>query len=107
MTTETEHYEAWVCTDCYYAYHGLDEDETEAPDSEPLGLIDPAADVSDNTCSSHDGGDETACIQCSQTGYEDGITEFSWSRCDGCGSHLGGSRYRLAVWPTTTTTNGA
>jgi hypothetical protein len=25
----------------------------------------------------------------------EGIDEFSWSSCDGCGSSLGGSRYRL------------
>lgn len=28
----------------------------------------------------------------------DGIDEFSRSSCDGCGSTLGGARYRLALW---------
>lgn len=27
----------------------------------------------------------------------DGRTEFTWTSCDGCHSHLGGSRHRLAV----------
>jgi hypothetical protein len=28
----------------------------------------------------------------------EGIDEFSWSSCEGCGSGLGGSRYRLALY---------
>lgn len=31
----------------------------------------------------------------SETG--EGINEFSWRRCDCCGSNLGGSRHRFAV----------
>ena len=31
----------------------------------------------------------------SETG--EGVFIFSLSRCDGCGSHLGGDRYRMAV----------
>jgi len=27
-----------------------------------------------------------------------GIHDFSWSACEGCGSTLGGARYRFAVW---------
>lgn len=30
--------------------------------------------------------------------YDTGIDEFSMSSCDGCGSHLGGARYRFALW---------
>ena len=87
-----------VCTDCYYAHHGL-EDDGPTPDREPLGLVDPADEITDNTCSNHDGDDENACTYCGQDGYETGETEFSWSSCEGCGSNLGGARYRLAVWP--------
>lgn len=31
--------------------------------------------------------------------YGDGHTDFTWSACQGCGSHLGGSRERLAIHP--------
>jgi hypothetical protein len=97
MSTTREHSDAWVCVDCYFAHHGAD--ESDAPtDREPLSLIDDGAEVTDNTCSSHDGDDETACEYCGQTDYENGIQEFSWRSCEGCGSTLGGARYRLAVW---------
>jgi hypothetical protein len=67
--------------------------------------------ISDYTCSNHevyqlddeDAGynDTTVCPHCGQDGYEDGITEFTWRSCDGCNSHLGGQRYRLAIhWET-------
>jgi hypothetical protein len=78
-----------VCTDCYFAYHyGMTEvdeqwfaGESDSPaDRKPLGLLD-GYDVSDNTNS--------------ETG--DGIDEFSSSWCQGCGSTLGGARYRLAL----------
>lgn len=29
---------------------------------------------------------------------EDCESNFSWSRCDGCGSPLGGDRHRIAIW---------
>ena len=76
-------------------------------DSEPLSQLD-GLDLYDNTCSNHsvedvyddDGdrtGDTTECPECGHDDWEDGITDFSWSRCGGCGSMLGGSRYRLHV----------
>jgi hypothetical protein len=85
--------DVWVCTDCYFAHHyGPYQDEngvwfsnfnSDTPsDREPLSRIVGATYVADNTDS--------------ETG--DGVDEFSWSTCDGCGSTLGGSRYRLAVW---------
>jgi hypothetical protein len=74
---------------------------------EPLGLLE-GFEVADNTCSNHYYGQEpeedehgvliSPCDQCGMTTWEDGITDFSWSRCHGCGSHLGGSRYRLSLW---------
>ena len=89
MSTRT-YSDVWVCVDCYVSHHyGAHEHEGEwfagdgdSPcDGEPLTLL---ADfhLADNTDA--------------ETG--DGIDGFSWSRCDGCGSTLGGSRYRLAVW---------
>ena len=68
--------------------------------------------ISDNTCSDHetedtydeDGdatGDTTPCPHCDQTGHG-GIVDFTWQFCDGCRTHLGGNRYRLAIhWETT------
>jgi ribosomal protein L37AE/L43A len=121
MTTRS-YSDVWVCVDCYFAHHyGATEvdgqwfaGESDRPceSGEPLRLLDDY-ETSDNTCSDHavedlydeDGdhtGETTVCDFCGQTGYEDGEQEFSWSRCDGCGSHLGGSRYRLAIWTTNT-----
>jgi hypothetical protein len=90
--------DAWVCTDCYFAHHygylqhnraylvGPDFDpDKDVAECEPLALL-AGLDLSDNVDS------ET----------ENGIAEFSWTSCDGCGSRLGGSRYRLAVWKVTT-----
>ena len=78
--------------------------ESDEPcELEPLGKLDDV-DLSDNTCSDHDADEtrdddyeliEIPCTHCGQTGYENGIQEFSWSSCGGCGSNLGGSRYRL------------
>lgn len=95
----SEHYDIWVCVDCYFAHHyGAHEHdgqwfagESDTPaDREPLALlstvakyVSPWADVTDNTDS--------------ETG--EGIDPFSSSACEGCGSPLGGARYRLAVWP--------
>jgi len=83
-----------VCTDCYFAHHyGAHEHdgewfagESDSPaDREPL-----------NKLAGYDLADDTD----SETG--DGIEDFSWSSCDGCGSLLGGSRHRLAVFETVT-----
>ncbi len=82
--------EAWVCTDCYFAHHyGAHEHEGQwfagesdtAADREPLCKLE-GYELADNTDS--------------ETG--EGMDEFSWRSCDGCGSTLGGARYRLAVF---------
>lgn len=105
MSTRT-HHDAWVCTDCYFAHHyGRHQDdqgnwfagESDIPaDCPPLDML-TSYELSDNTCSNHD-VEGHPCAQCGREDYEDGIDTFSSSRCEGCGSHLGGSRYRLAVW---------
>lgn len=77
-----------VCEDCYFAHHyGMHEhngqwfagDTDIAANREPLSRC-TGVELADNTDS------ETS----------EGITTFSWSSCEGCGSNLGGSRYRLA-----------
>jgi len=51
-------------------------------------------------CPDCDNG-HTACEYCGRADDETGITEFTWRSCDGCNSHLGGGRYRLAIhWET-------
>ncbi len=94
MTAEqpaTDFYDVWVCVDCYFAHHyGAHEHdgqwfagESDSPsDRMPLGLISDDVQITDNTDS--------------ESG--EGIDEFSRQRCGGCGSSLGGNRYRLAVW---------
>lgn len=88
--SEHEHGNAEVCVDCYFAHHyGAIErngqwfagESDVAADREPLALL-AGYELADNTDS------ET----------EEGITTFSWSSCEGCGSMLGGSRYRLALF---------
>lgn len=97
MSTTTDHGDVYVCTDCYFAHHyGYRSEPFEArtryligPDytadvstlTRPLWLVDDLH-VADNTDS--------------ETG--EGIHDFSWSSCEGCGSHLGGSRYRLHLY---------
>lgn len=77
-------------------------------DREPLNRLD-GYDLFDNTCSNHyyeqdpQPTDEfevydVACDHCGHNGPENGIQEFSRSQCGGCGSMLGGSRYRLACY---------
>lgn len=82
-----------VCTDCYFAHHyGVAEvdgklfvgDDPTPVERMPLDLL-VDYELADNTDS--------------ETG--EGIDEFSWSRCEGCGSPLGGSRHRLALFSHT------
>ena len=90
----------WVCTDCYTAYHygaveitDADADEHNPPgwyaglsdipaDREPLTELDWSRLADDTNSNSADSGIDT----------------FSSSTCNGCGSRLGGSRYRLAYF---------
>lgn len=115
-TTTVAHSNVWVCTDCYFAHHyGAHQHdgqwfagESDTPcEREPLALL-AGDDLSDNTCSDHyyeqdcskneDGENTEPCAQCGSSDDENGMDDFSWSWCAGCGSTLGGSRYRLAVW---------
>ncbi len=117
MSTREDYGNAYVCQDCYFAHHyGAHEHEgmwysgdSDTPaECEPLARL-AGYELSDNTCSNHSvtdlrdsDGDETGetseCEYCGQSGYETGEHDFSWRACEGCGSHLGGSRHRLAVW---------
>ena len=78
-----------VCEDCYFAHHyGYREhdgryfagESDSAANAEPLTLL---------------AGMELADACDAETG--EGIATFSSRACDGCGSHLAGSRYALAL----------
>ncbi len=88
--TRAEYGEAYVCVDCYFSHHyGATEHEgqwfageSDAPcDREPLCKLE-GYDLADNTDS--------------ESG--EGMDDFSWRSCEGCGSTLGGARYRLALF---------
>lgn len=92
----------WVCTDCLMvAANG------ELPDPEPecepwsklegefvtMGLV---AEEHNEDCPNvdHETGEWLGIGDC--TGCE--TQDFSWSNCEGCGSHLGGSRHAFTLW---------
>lgn len=115
MTTREDYGNVYVCVDCYFAHHyGAHEHDgqwfagdSDTPcDSEPLARLE-GLEIADNTCSDHyvgnviDADDENValpCVACGSTDEESGIDDFSWRACGGCGSTLGGTRYRLSLW---------
>lgn len=82
----------WVCTDCE-AVHANGEigDPDHTPDREPLGLLD-GQDVSLGMTF-----DEHECEAPGEVECECEQTTFSWSRCEGCGSQLGGARAAMTI----------
>ena len=83
MTT-SEYSDAWFCDDCTIVAVNDDASGIESDDR--------IAEV-------YAGLERIGRISCNddpETG--EGRNEFSWSACDACGSHLGGSRTRFAVW---------
>lgn len=87
----------WVCVDCLMseATGSASDDPDYVPDCEPWSLWSDGdaqritsglvwSEHCDDCAYAH--GDTSADCECEQV-------SFSWSRCDGCGSHLGGSRY--------------
>jgi hypothetical protein len=110
-----EHATLWVCVDCYLTHHGVRDDSNDGtfpvhpdarfytsadtytiPDREPLSLVSDADELSagmmwdEHECDrdSWDDGNECECE----------LMTFTWARCDGCGSTLGGERHALTVW---------
>jgi hypothetical protein len=86
----------WVCIDCYYAHHGIADEIDNTPDCEPLSLVDPADDLTSGMLAEHHGcgrerGEEIDECECE-------TDSFSRSSCDGCGSHLAGTRHALTLW---------
>ena len=90
------------CDDCHLYLHGYSAEElgrepnSEAP--EPLSRVD-ECDISaglmltehEETCENRAAGEHLTDCSCEEPW-------FSWSPCQGCGSHLGGDRYPVTLW---------
>lgn len=76
------------------------ESDQRCEGGEPLRLLPDDREVTDWT---YDYSDPEYSMEVDR--YGDGQRDFSWSSCDGCGSHLGGSRHRLAIHPQRQETN--
>lgn len=100
-----ESVQAYIDKGCTIRYYAGDSDSPA--DRAPLSRL--TGRLADATCSNHYWGQDVGgwgyegdwdpCNQCGRAGRENGIDEFSQSQCDGCGSTLGGYRYRLALFP--------
>lgn len=86
--------EANICADCNYA---LEYGVEEAQESMRNADIDPeSVPVPMNLL--HDDPTVRLVTPNYDSETEEGVATFSWSRCDGCGTHDGGYRYRVALW---------
>ena len=87
----------WVCVDCFFEHH-LPGENAEAtgeewcnyPDAKmgdiTAGILCDRADDDYHMCESAEHSEECETIS------------FSWSRCDACGSTLGGTRHAFTIW---------
>ena len=82
----------WLCVDCTQVLANGELGDDSTPDLEPLGLIERDEEITLGMLDEEHSCDGTAeeCDCESQS--------FSWSRCDGCGSTLGGSRHAATLW---------
>jgi hypothetical protein len=106
-TTTEEGTTYWVCEDCYLVHAGYDEHELGRDfDREPLSMIVDTAEVTaglladehDDDCPVWLGDPSRADVPVDGEECECETVSFTWSRCDGCGSRLGGERHALTVW---------
>ena len=87
---------AWVCEDCLMAENGY---ETPNAECEPFGLA--TADevwTAGLTWDEHENDCPNRAAESWVDDCECERREFSWTACDACGSHLGGSRHAYTVW---------
>lgn len=86
----------WVCTDCMLEHHypgemeGTGEEWRNYPNAK-LGSI-----TAGILCDRRD--DDYHLYESDEHSEECETLTFSWFRCDGCGSTLGGSRHAFTVW---------
>lgn len=89
---------AWVCVDCFYAYH-YGPAAVESPDHRwnPDKFRESMAknEYEDWSCVAHEYG-ESWCEHCDSD--SDGTETFSMSFCDTCRNPAGGSRHRLGCY---------
>jgi hypothetical protein len=97
MMTQSPIATASVCQTCYEYAHGYDVTGTGPyPAMRLLQGVDITPGCLDcDPCGHDDCSNGATLCDC---GHGDGGHGFSWSRCDGCGSLLGGDRFPLVVW---------
>jgi len=93
----------WCCSDCLFLFANgetppeLDEEATAAwlaeIDRKAEGLTICLGGEHDEDCPNMTDGQWTGETDCSCE-----TQEFSWSSCDACGSHLGGSRHAVTYF---------
>lgn len=105
MDTDTrEHSNGWCCTDCLVLLaNGETPIEMDARETaEYLARVDHYCEGAEVTLGRMLGEDECehddACSEDHAESCEQ--VTFSWSRCDVCGSNLGGSRNAVTFWLT-------
>lgn len=82
----------WVCDDCMIAHHYPGENESTGEEWRNYSDGSITAGILCDKGEDHYWEDEEDHSEnCERQ-------DFSWSRCDGCGSTLGGSRYAFTVW---------
>jgi hypothetical protein len=77
-------YRLLVCVDCYMCAAGADDDDAPREDPQPLSRIPEGDDVTPGWADDMEDPDDDY--------------GFSWARCDGCGSTLGGDRFKVTGW---------
>lgn len=90
---------AWVCETCHLVNAGYSLDELgEAPEEEPMGLIETGTVVSagmlaaDHECESRWIGHRSV-LDCGEE-----VRDFDTATCEGCASTSAGTRYALTFW---------
>lgn len=81
----------WICVDCMQAL--ANGELCDDADREPLSALDADAEVTCGLIAS-----EHECDSLDDCNGECERQEFSWSRCEGCGSNLGGERLAATEW---------
>ena len=81
-----------ICTDCHLAHHGYDQHELGyTPEPEPLALVQDAV----TPWTDAPRPEPLALVQEAVTPWtEYDEPHLSWEDCQGCGSRLGGDRYK-------------
>ena len=87
----------WVCVDCMFEHHYPGE-YADSTGKEWCNY--PDAKMGDITAGTICGRADNDYYMCESDEHSEecGTISFSWSRCDGCGSTLGGTRHAFTIW---------